>query len=353
MNQVLRQSNIELLRIFLMLMIIFHHVIFHGLNIYQLDVNTNNIKSTSYIYLFFECFIIVAVNVFVFISGYFGIKFKPKTLLLLFLQTFFYSTTIYLFFVSINIVSFSFKELLLSFFPVLTSLYWFVSIYIGLYIISPFLNVSIDSIENDKIIKIALLLLIILDTVSGFVFGNYSGIGYSVFHFIVIYLIARYMRLKNLEIKNANYGYIFCSLILFIVCILLIWYGYPNKLLILFKYNNPILVVSSVFLFYSFKNLKVKNNKTINLMAAQVLGVYMVHDNPNVRIQLKGFVNYIYLDFEYNTITLFFILIFVVILVFIFSSFIEIIRKKIIDEILLKYVNLMIKYLFHRNKCIQ
>ena len=72
-----RNSNIELLRIIAMLMILGLHVNFLAIG----QPNAQEIISSpiqSFIRLFAEYACIVGVNVFVLISGWFGIHYKPK-----------------------------------------------------------------------------------------------------------------------------------------------------------------------------------------------------------------------------------------------------------------------------------
>ena len=73
-----RSSNIELMRIFLMFMIIFHHLIVHSLGLKELKsaAYENEFPATQAILL--NSFIVIAVNAFIFISGYFGIKLENK-----------------------------------------------------------------------------------------------------------------------------------------------------------------------------------------------------------------------------------------------------------------------------------
>lgn len=73
----IRQSNIELLRLVCILMITVHHLICLGitLNVHAGDAN--------YMKAFWAItgFLYIGVNVFILISGYFGIKFKWRKVL--------------------------------------------------------------------------------------------------------------------------------------------------------------------------------------------------------------------------------------------------------------------------------
>ena len=98
-----RQSNLEALRLVCMLMILNLHSFWgynHGSGIVQaLD-------------FFRETTSICAVNVFLLISGYFGIKWKWKSFYNLIFQIFFYSFGIYLVACGVGIIEFSISGLL-------------------------------------------------------------------------------------------------------------------------------------------------------------------------------------------------------------------------------------------------
>lgn len=73
-----RDSSIELLRLFLMLMIIIHHSIVHGMGLRGLVLENalpmHFTASEKPVATIINCFCICAVNCFVLISGYFSIK---------------------------------------------------------------------------------------------------------------------------------------------------------------------------------------------------------------------------------------------------------------------------------------
>lgn len=100
-----RQSNIEALRMLSMLMVLNLHSFWgyeHGSGVMQaLDFFR---ESTS----------ICAVNVFLLISGYFGIKWKWKSFYNLIFQIFFYSFAVYIVACGIGVIEFSYGGVLSS-----------------------------------------------------------------------------------------------------------------------------------------------------------------------------------------------------------------------------------------------
>ena len=332
MTNKVRESNIELLRIILMIMIISHHVIVHSLGLnYQQSLAQHDLS--IYYKIFVNSFLVLGVNTFVFISGYYGMKFKTKAVISFTLQAVFYSVGIYLFFLILNHDSFDIKVFILNFIPISRYTWWFLSLFLGLYFISPILNKGFDSLEHRNKI-ITLIGLVYFDCFSSFWWhSGLSGDGYSVFYFIVLYLVARYLSATITKIKRPFLYLAVSTLILVIIAFLLLYNSKMSRLSIIFSYNNPILIFSSIMLFYVFKNIKIQS-KFINTISGLVFGIYLLHDHELVRELICKYIAKVqtnYFGFE------FLIYIFSAIaLIFIISAFIEYIRKIVFDTLLNK-----------------
>ena len=87
MGALQRQSNIESLRIVLMFFIVLHHFIVHAAEPDLLYSTT--IDPSIAVGAILNGFLYMAVNCFILISGYFGIKFKLKGVVNLYLILFF------------------------------------------------------------------------------------------------------------------------------------------------------------------------------------------------------------------------------------------------------------------------
>lgn len=90
-----RQSNAELVRIIAMLMIVIHHFSYHCLY-----PNTKCLGASmdwdELLIQFGHCFVFIGVNLFILVSGFFGIKTKVKGFLRLYSFIFFYTFLKYL-----------------------------------------------------------------------------------------------------------------------------------------------------------------------------------------------------------------------------------------------------------------
>ena len=189
-----RQSNIELLRILSMVMIVFLHIMNHGGLLDTVVYGTVN----YYAFWMIEVLSYVSVNVYVLISGYFLItqKFSLKKLLTILIEVLFYSMLFFTIFVISGRVPFSLKGLALAIVPVKE--YWFTRIYIGLYILFPFLNMALlklsKTVWRALLITLLLLFSLIIPSTALSVSGN------GIVWFVTLYVIAAYIRVFGLNI---------------------------------------------------------------------------------------------------------------------------------------------------------
>lgn len=132
-----RLANMDLLRIVAMLMVLVVHADFIALGVPAVeDLHLNPFGvATRYA---IEMFAIVGVDVFVLLSGWFGIHFKVRKLSELLFQVFFFSLGFFLVFAIIQggkgVLS---LEGIKSIFLFNDSDYWFIKAYIVLYLLAP------------------------------------------------------------------------------------------------------------------------------------------------------------------------------------------------------------------------
>ena len=280
-----RQSNMELLRIIAMFFILVGHIVsFMGFP--EHDTILKNPIGSLANFLWFG-FGIVFVDVFVFISGWFGINFKIPRLIGLLFQVLFFSSLIYVCLLCWKPYFYANVKAFSTVFFFNSNDYWFVKAYIGLYLMTPILNAYIEKTE-EKQIRLFLICFFIFQTIYGWfnLFGAhwFEG-GFSMISFIGIYVLARYIRLfpnkwTQMTCKNNLIIYFSISLVLgtlgFLLCFLQIpIYGR------LYTYTNPLVIVSSVFLVIGFSKMYFKN-MFINWIARSCLAIYLLHANELV-----------------------------------------------------------------------
>lgn len=295
-----RQSGIELLRLIVMLMVLMLHANFLSFGIPSAeDTHTDPISSIGRIFAEHIC--IVAVNVYVFISGWFGIHPKIKSIVNLLLEVFTYSAlgllVCFLFdrtTLSLGIIS----EILLIGKP-----YWFVVSYLLLCILSPVLNTFIEQ-SKPSTVKMLLISFFSFEAIYGYIFGQGGfGDGYSTMSFIGIYLSARHLRVNGSKILQLSKVacisiYVFISMIMtLIVTIQLYFLGHVAIGDYLITYDNPLVIMSSLFLFLAFTQFNFRNY-ILNYLASSAFAVYLIHINPHICPYYKNMIICLYESFE-------------------------------------------------------
>lgn len=297
-----RTYSLDLLRIIAMFMIVVLHFLGKGqiLEVYP----QSSLKYDAAWGL--ESICLVAVNCYVLISGYFLInsQFKIKKFLSLSLQVLFYSLGIYLFLLTTGIVKFSSSDLFNAVFPILTGMYWFVSVYMAMYLLSPFINKFLSKLSRRNHLGLVVLLigifsiwptLFVLGDSFTFISLNIAN-GYSVVWFIVLYCIAAYIQRYYKPSYNFKKYVTRYSLIALSVVLLFVGSSYLGNVThnayfaALFTqmhgYNSFPILIASVALFMLFLNLRIKNkglNNSIATLAPLTFAVYLIHEEPHIR----------------------------------------------------------------------
>jgi surface polysaccharide O-acyltransferase-like enzyme len=280
-----RSSNIELLRLVSMFLVLTLHGYGVALGLpskadFQISPLSVTVRSVI------ESLSIVCVNVFVLISGWFGIKPGIKGFASFLFQCLFFSACISVFAPLFGIGEpFSWVDIGHVFFFG-NYYYWFVKCYLCLYILSPVLNAFIQSADR-KTFLIVLLGFFVIQTFYGWTgaMGDFDR-GYSVVSFVGLYLLARFIKLYGRSVFRFNkwmdlFLYIGLSFILAAAYIVSITQGLEKVASHLFVYINPLVIASSVFLLLFFSKINIKSI-TINYLAQSAFAVYLLHLNTKI-----------------------------------------------------------------------
>lgn len=168
----MRNYNIDILRSIIMLFIVIWHAIIHGIIISKnVDLtNLSQIEIGNYGIIQLLAYLTsISVNCFVLISGYFSINSKRVNydrIIKIWLQTVFYSFIIYLLLSTLGIIPLEFTTIIKSLLPILTRQYWFITAYIPLMLMSPYISKLIT--ENSQKDNIKVLLILSLFTITFF-----------------------------------------------------------------------------------------------------------------------------------------------------------------------------------------
>lgn len=304
-----RNSNIELLRIVVMFYVLILHVNLKGIwgNI-EVDFPILNVFS-----IFIEAFAVIAVNCFVLISGYFGIKFNLKTFFRLISQCIFYNVIIY---VTISLLNNNFDLISLLRESVIFSHWWFVKSYILLIIFSPILNEAILKLDK-KTLSIVLILLLVLRP--------------NNINFFLLYLIGgfihRFFALNNMKSFRIYFivFYITISTILGVILLVCKFIGGIQYGPYIIGYNSLFIIFSSISFFFIFLLLKVENS-LINSIATSSFAVYLIHEHHLVSPYFSKAIECFILLSDRDEIILSICLLVFIVLIFSFSVLIDKIR---------------------------
>lgn len=277
-----RQSNIELLRLVAIFMVLIVHADFLALNVPTKEIVNAN-PFASFLRFFFQALSVVCVDVFVLISGWFGIRPSSKGFFNLLFQCVFFNCSIYIVMLLLGLTTLSangIADCLL-----LTDTYWFVKAYMLLYILAPVINSFIENSCTNHIRNV-LLLFFVFQTIFGFISDGavFFENGYSTISFIGLYLLAQYIKMNVDKLKFTPPIYILIygiiSLIISTIAMASTYFtGFQFQRL--FTYTNPLVIVASLCLLLFFNRL-LFTSKTINWLAASAFSIYLFHSNSNI-----------------------------------------------------------------------
>ena len=297
-----RNIGLDLLRLLAMFMIVTLHINNWG------GLLGNTTFQINFLSIYFiEAFSIVAVNCFILISGFFLIKqnFRLNKLISIILEVFVYSL---LCFIAALIVKtpMDIKMGIKGLFTISTGVHWFITCYIILYILFPFINKFFYSLslKQKHIFAIILLFLFCVWGIVPNINNQTVFSGYSVLWVMSLYYFGAYIRVVFVDAENKNiffnkiykysgYGYIFFSLITLILMCVLNLIG-KSVFYIALNYNSLFVFLASVCLFLFMYKLNIKNSyikKLIIFFAPASFGVFLISDNIFVKYYQEIYLN--------------------------------------------------------------
>ena len=285
-----RNSNLELYRIIVMLLIVAHHyVVNSGLTSIGGPISSDPTSLKSLFLLLFGAWGKTGINCFVLITGYFMCKSQItlKKFMKLFLQVMFYKIVISTIFWISSYEPLTLEGLVKTLIPIRTLGTGFTAAFLLFFLFIPFLNILVKNMnEKQHILLLGLVSFtyIFLGTVPFFsVTMNYVS------WFMVLYIIASYIRLYPKQIFNNTKLWAFVSVVLIIIASLSVivcayiskeidrslWYYFVQDS------NTLLAVLIGVSTFLFFKNLKMKHHPAINKISATCFGVLLIHANSD------------------------------------------------------------------------
>lgn len=272
----IRDSNIELLRVVAMFLVLIDHSGYMSIN----PPTNEEVLSAPMLSLARYCsqsFSSICVNVFVLISGWFGIKTRFSRITEILFQCYFICFVSYFVLLAIGLTTpMSFSSWVN--FLVLGDL-WFVCAFLLLYLMAPMMNLFIESLTQRQF-RYFLLGFLTIQFLHGFViqFGWFDK-GMSPLTLMSLYLIGRYMRMHPNYLTTMRRWidmmvYFVVSALGAVLTFFSVRHGAEGYRF--FSYASPTIIVASVYFFLFFTKISFRS-RIINRIAASAFAVYVLN----------------------------------------------------------------------------
>ena len=327
----------------MLLIIIFHfnlHTDFNG--------NFDPYSPTILMHIFSLNWGETAVLAFIVITGYFTINqsVKISKIISIAIEVLFYSIVITIIGTITGVITFDGFYAIEMLFPIISTSYWFISFYVVLLILSPYLNKMLKSITKTQYILFISTLFFLticlrIIPVTSFIFSSYIisfVLAYSIGGYFYLYpskfstdkkiglvliliciiyillfdhfLIETYYRetvetefgywpmfffmiassaiilfiLLSKHVSNKLRYLVIASILLYLISLPIL--AYTKQWSVINEFRRPdcgLCLILAISLFLIFKNMKPRYNKAVNWISASVLSVYIIHDSNVLR----------------------------------------------------------------------
>ncbi len=294
-----RMANLELLRCVAMMMVVVLHYLGKGDLLADLTGESLGVPELAAWLL--ECFCIVAVNVYMFLSGYFLSRssFRLSRLIQLWLQIWVYSVVFGLAGALSGVMTgtdFDTHYLLTLVFPVSMGHYWFMTAYVFLYLLLPLAGMAAEKLTKQQLqvtLGVLLFVFCILKSILP-IRLEMDEQGYDCLWYLCVFLTAAYVRRFGVPILKKRAGcialYVGGCLAIFAGTLALrqvyLYTGSLERMLKMFlEYNHVLPFLAAVGLFGIFNRIQIRGKAAdvINRVAPYTLGVYLLHENIGFR----------------------------------------------------------------------
>jgi hypothetical protein len=297
-----RESRAELFRIILMFGIVLYHFILHAIP------GSKGIPVLASL----QTLLRVGVPCFVMLSGWFGIKPSMRGIIRFWSMCFVYSILLFLLSMYLGFRQPTALNCFAAVFPILFShAWWFPTIYISLYIVSPVLESFLNTSSDRKVFG-AVAGLFFLSFYVGH--GPHNGsfaVGKNLCHFMMLYMIGRLLRRSSCKlfhlIASPAFVVAFSASSLIAALILIPLGRIPARIYeeLFDQYNSPYIVILSM----SFFLLLMKpahdqygntwNSPLVNRIARSVFPVYLLHENAFISGRMYSWIwRHVFADAE-------------------------------------------------------
>lgn len=277
-----RCSNFELLRIVGMVSILCGHYVTKGGMVYSDSCIAQKVS------LIFWGGGKLGVSVFALITGYFATgKEQKNKIIKIWTELLFFSLISLLLYIVFDNEAINFKMVVQTFLQVSMETWWYMSIYIFILALAPFIYKIISTLSKEEYCRLLQILLVGFTVIPTFIYKAnpyFSNLGWL----IVLYILGYYLNKYDVQFNP------YLSLI---ISICLIWISelvferYENieTNYFVYMYRAPMLV-AAVSLVLIFKKIKMNKSQLLNKIASGILGVYLLHDGLFLRTHWYKFI---------------------------------------------------------------
>ena len=241
-----------------------------------------------YIVWFVHFLCLAGVNCLVLCTGYFLNEnlFKPARLIYFWIQIFVTNAIFAVLMGALGFYEFTPEQALAVLFPVTSNLYWYMTAYFILCIISPFLLWVVDKL-GAKQLKSVCYTLVLLFAVIPWDWAKLNSARHFMW-FVVLFFVSAYIKKADLFKKRVRVyigRYLFLTLIALVIKLMfasMFNNSFITKAVDFSSLNFVFVFFASLMLFAAFKNIRIKNKKlggAATFLSSLILGVYLFSYN--------------------------------------------------------------------------
>ena len=284
-----RSSNLELLRIMMMILIVAHHYAHHGGFRFPDEIISLNRLWIQLITIGGK----LGVDVFVLISGYFLIHstgHKTARTVRIWFRLLTYSLIPFCLLAAFGQIRFTPERLIHSLLPISYDCWWFASAYFVLYLFIPFINRFLHSMNKKEYQRYLLVLLTIWCVIPTLLHVEMQR--NNLLWFFCLYSMIGYYRLHHHAARHRGSTCILLAAAILLavyasaIVLDLIGRNHPfaaEHALFFYDYYSIPIVIAALLLVIGFSRIRMKQSRLINTVSAAMFGVYLIHDNPYIR----------------------------------------------------------------------
>jgi surface polysaccharide O-acyltransferase-like enzyme len=303
-----RNYGLDLLRCVAMIMIVILHYLDKGKVLTPLS-SGEPFKAADVVAWFMEALAIVAVNLYMLMSGYLLYKssFKLSRLINLVIKVWLYSVIVGVLGIILGgpvepVDTYFFLRLLL---PISMNTYWFMTAYVFFYLLTPVLGIAARAMSKGQLKFLLAGLMVFHVVIKSIAPATLSGDagGMDAMWYIILYFVAVYIRRFTAwgdegAFVSGKRPAAWISFVLYVVGAFLVMgealvlrgiyvkTGSLSYILgISYDYNHILVLVTSIALFTGFLAIRipVKVGQYFGIVGKYSLGVYLLHENLSIR----------------------------------------------------------------------